>query len=101
MEGRCVVQNEAELQLKRKSTLYTIEENFIKSNNDTEKCPPGSKDYNRLVSLYNLLISKQSLDSQLLIVRILLILSIRDMVDDGGTDDLAIKPYIRHKSLLQ
>ena len=52
MEGRCVVQNEAELQLKRKSTLYTIEENFIKSNNDTEKCPPGSKDYNRLVFLY-------------------------------------------------
>ena len=56
MEGRCVVQNEAELQLKRTSTLYSIEENFIKSNNDTEKCPPGSKDYNRLVSLYNLLI---------------------------------------------
>ena len=49
MEGRCVVQNEAELQLKRKSILYSIEENFIKSNNDTEKCPPGSKDYNRLV----------------------------------------------------
>ena len=49
MEGRCVVQNEAELQLKRTSTLYSIEENFIKSNNDTEKCPPGSKDYNRLV----------------------------------------------------
>ena len=56
MEGRCVVQNEAELQLKRKSTLYSIEENFIKSNNDTEKCPPGSKDYNRLASLYNLLV---------------------------------------------
>ena len=53
MEGRCVVQNEAELQLKRKSTLYTIEENFIKSNNDTEKCPPGSKDYNRLVVFFN------------------------------------------------
>ena len=51
MEGRCVVQNEAELQLKRKSILYSIEENFIKSNNDTEKCPPGSKDYNRLVFL--------------------------------------------------
>ena len=49
MEGRCVVQNEAELQLKRKSILYSIEENFIKSNNDTEKCPLGSKDYNRLV----------------------------------------------------
>ena len=51
MEGRCVIQNEAELQLKRTSTLYSIEENFIKSNNDTEKCPSGSKDYNRLVSL--------------------------------------------------
>ena len=30
-----------------------------------------------------------------------LILLIRDMVVDGGTDDLAVKPYIPHKSLLQ
>ena len=65
MEGRCVVQNEAELQLKRKSTLYTIEENFIKSNNDTEKCPPGSKDYNRLVFLYMEFINIYYLDNHL------------------------------------
>ena len=47
MDGRCVVQKEAEVQLRRSTNKYSIEENYVTSNNITERCPSGSKDYNR------------------------------------------------------
>ena len=64
MEGRCVVQNETEHQLRNKSILYSFEDEenyteFLRAygildrdmarflwTNDTEKCPDGTKDGN-------------------------------------------------------
>ena len=52
MDGRCVVQTEAEERLQRTTIQYSIEENFISSNNDTERCPSDSQDYNRYTVLH-------------------------------------------------
>jgi len=54
MDGRCVVEKEAEVKLQRSSNVYSIEENFVTTNNFTKRCPPGSKDYNRCQCTENL-----------------------------------------------